>query len=91
MPTDDSYKSSYVDFVPAANHCNQNENINNPVQQYKVSEDDDGESDDDSGESNDDDSFHSNQEEGSEATDEDDNSVIDAVILHTSVNIPNNS
>ena len=84
MPTDDSDTSSYVDYIPDANHQNQNDNINNPVQHNKVSEDDDGESDDDSDsddhESNDNDYFHSNQEEGSEATDEDNNTVIDAVI-----------
>ena len=91
MPTDDCDNSFYVDSAPDANHRKLNENINNPVQHYKVSEDDDGEYDNDNGESKDNDSFHSNQEEGSEATDEDDNTVIDAIILKTSVHVPNNS
>ena len=95
MPADGSDTSSYVDSIPAANHQTKKENIKNSFLCDEVSEDDDGECDDDSDkdncESNDDDLFHSNQEESSEAANKDDNTVIEAIILKTSINVPNDS
>ena len=82
-PTDDSDTSSVVDDIPAANHKN-NDGDNKP---NKLDE----ETEDDHSEENDDKYFNSTNKEDIENTQDDDETVINAEILDTSMSTTNDA
>ena len=81
-PTDDSDTSSVVDDIPTANKKDDDDNKPNKFNE---------ETEDDDSEANDDNFFDSSNKEDSEATQEDGATVIDAVLVDTSMTITNDA